>query len=122
MPEEVGTFLSAKLRHERANCSVETRDDSLGSLAQPRFEFAVRQLDGIEVGRVLWQVASCRVCLPNRLLYARDFMGSEVIHHNDVVATQRWNQALFDVGAEYLSGHGAPVMAPWMIIGATILL
>jgi hypothetical protein len=53
MPEVVGTFSSPELRHEGANCSVETPNGSLGSLAQVVLEFAVGQFDGIEVGRVL---------------------------------------------------------------------
>src|SRR5712691_771070 len=107
MPEVVGAFLSTELaRHERANCSVETPNSPRGNLAQQCFEFAVRQLDGIEVGRVLRQVANCRARFLNCLPDAWDLVGSEVIHHHDVVAVERRNQALLDIGQEYLSAHG----------------
>src|SRR6266849_649173 len=106
MPEVIGAFLSTELWHERANCSVETRNSSRGNLAQECLEFAVRQLDGIEVGRILRQVANRRPSLLNRLPDAGDFVGSEVIHHDNVVAPECWNQALLNVGQEYLSGHG----------------
>ena len=105
MPEVVGTFLSAKLWHERANFSVETRNSPLGSLAQECFEFAVGHLDGIEVGRVLRQVAQCRPRFLNRLPDACDLVDLEVIHHDDVVALERWDQALLDIGQEHLSRH-----------------
>jgi hypothetical protein len=39
-PEVVGTFSSPKLRHEGANCEVETTNGSLGRLAQVVLEFA----------------------------------------------------------------------------------
>ena len=32
-------------------------------------------------------------------------MGLEVIHHDDVVALERWDQALLDIGQEHLSRH-----------------
>jgi hypothetical protein len=67
MPEVVGAFLSTELWHERANCSVEPWHSARSDLAQQGLEFAVGHLDGIEIGRVLWQVANCRLRLLNRL-------------------------------------------------------
>src|SRR2546428_8075554 len=104
MPEVIGAFLSTKLWHERANCSVEATNSPRGNLAQQCFEFAVRQLDGIEVGRVLWQVANCRPRFLNRLLDAGDLVSSVVVHHDNVVALKRCDQALLHIGQEYLSG------------------
>jgi hypothetical protein len=34
-------------------------------------------------------------------------VGSQIIHHDDVVAPERWSQTLPDVGQEHLSGHGS---------------
>src|SRR5258705_1461940 len=107
MPEVVGAFLSTELWHERANCSVETPNGSRGNLAQQCFEFAVRQLDGIEVGRVLRQIANCRMRLLDCFPYAGDLVGSEVIHDDNVVAPERRDQTLLDISQEYLSAHGA---------------
>src|SRR5262245_46660172 len=52
MPEVVGAFSSTELWHERANCFVECGNRPRGKLAQQSFEFAVRQLDWIEVWRI----------------------------------------------------------------------
>src|ERR1700756_4352695 len=105
MPEVVGAFLSTEPWHERANCSVEPWNGARSNLAQQGFEFAVGHLDGIEIGRVLWQVANCRPRLLDRLADAGHLVGSVIVHHDDVVAPERRNQALFDIGPEHLSRH-----------------
>src|SRR5712671_4656601 len=102
MPEIVGAFLSTELRHERANCSVETPNGPRGNLAQQCFEFAEWQLDRIEIGRVLRQVTNRRMLLLDCLADAGDFVSSQIIHHDNVVAAQRRGQYLFDIGPEYL--------------------
>src|SRR5450432_4143042 len=106
MPEVVGTFPCPELWHERADCSVETRNGPLRDLAQQSLEFAVGHLDGIEVGRILRQVTKYRLCLLNRLPDACDLVDSAVVHHHDVAAAKHGNQALLDVGQEHLSVHG----------------
>src|SRR5713101_5413821 len=106
MPEVVGAFLSTELWYERANCSVEPRNSSRGNFPQQSFEFAVRQLDRVEVGRVLRQVAKCRPRFLNRLPNAGNQVDTAVVHHDDVVAPECGNQALLDIGEEHLSGHG----------------
>src|SRR6185436_13742881 len=117
MPEVVGTFSSPELRHEGANCSVETPNGSLGSLAQVVLEFAVGQFDGIEVGRVLRQVAQCRPRFLDRLPDAGDLVGCEVVNHDNIAALERRNQALLDVGANI-----SPLIVPSSTIGAVSLL
>src|ERR1700720_3869109 len=67
MPEIVGTFARTELWDERANCSSEARNSSRRDLTEERLEFAVRQFDWIEVGRVFRQVAQRRVRFLNRL-------------------------------------------------------
>src|SRR5262245_11756303 len=103
MPEIVGAFLSTELRHERANCSVESWNSARSDLTQQGFEFAVGHLDGIEVRRVLRQIANCRPCLLDCLPDANYLVGSVIVHHNDVAAPERRNQALLDIGPEHLS-------------------
>ena len=56
MSEIVGTFLRTELRDEGADGPIKASDGSCCYLAQEGLEFAVRHLDGIEVGRILWQV------------------------------------------------------------------
>src|SRR5271165_396339 len=105
MPEVVGAFLSTELWDERANRSVETWNRSRGGLAQQCLEFAVRQLDGIKIRRVLRQVAQCRPRLLDRLLNAGNLVSSEVVHDDDVVTFERRNQALLDISQKHLSRH-----------------
>src|ERR1700693_1482378 len=100
MPEIVGAFARTELRDEGANCSGEARNGSGRDLTEERLEFAVRQFDWIEVGRVFRQGAERRMCVLNRFPNGGPHMDAAVIHHYDVVATQRRNQALLDVGAE----------------------
>ena len=76
-------------------------------LAQQSLEFAVRHLDRIKVGRVLRQVANCRLRFLDCLSDSWDFVGSQVIHHYDIVSAERRNQALLDLGEERLSAHGS---------------
>ena len=76
------------------------------------------KMSGIEVGRIFRQVTQCRAHCFDSPANAGPQMDPAVIHHDDVVASERRNQAVFDIGEEYLSS----VMAPSTTIGATILL
>src|ERR1700716_254837 len=107
MPEVVGAFSSTEPWHERTDRSVETGNSALGDLAEQRLEVAVGHLDGIEIGRVLRQVAERGPRLLNRFSDSRNLVGLQIIHHDNVVAPKCWSQALLDVGSEYISGHGA---------------
>src|SRR5229473_4637587 len=106
MPEIVGTFLRTKLWNKRADCSIEVRNRSRGHFAHERLEFAVRHLDWIEVGRVLWQVTKGRPRFLDRLSNTGNQVDPAVIHHDDVIAPERRYQALLDIGEEHLTIHG----------------
>lgn len=84
MPEVVGAFFSTELRHERADGSVEIGDGPRRKLAQQSLEFAVGHLDRIKVGRVLRQVANCRLRFLDRLADAWDFVGSQLKRHEEL--------------------------------------
>jgi len=105
MPEVVCTFSSPELRPELADCSTQSLNRSLGSFAQMRLELAVEQFDGTKIRRILWQVTKARPGFRNRFRDARDLVGFKVVHHDDVIAPQRWNQALLYIGPEDLSRH-----------------
>ena len=107
MSEVVGTFLSAEQRNERANRPEETRNSPRGDFAQQRFEFAVRQFDRVEVRRILRQIAKRCPSTFDCLLGASNFVRWKVVHHHDIAAPERRNQALFHVGQEHFSIHGA---------------
>ena len=106
MPEVVSTFARTDPWDERANCSGEARNSSRRDLAEECLEFAVRQLDRIEVGRVFRQVAQRRMRFIDRQTDGGPHVDAAVIHHDDVVAPERGNQTLLDIGEEHLSGHG----------------
>src|SRR5215204_4282919 len=106
MPEAVGTFSSTDACQERANRSADTGNCPLGRLAEECFDCAERHLDGIEIGRVLRQVAKCRPCPLDRLANAGTFVKIEMVHDDDIAAPERGSQALFDIGQEHLSCHG----------------
>ena len=64
-------------------------NSSRGDLAQQRLEFAVRQLDRVEIGRVPWQVAKAHPRFLDRLPDARDLVGWEVVYDNNVMLISR---------------------------------
>lgn len=106
MPEVVSAFLGTKLWQERANCSVKTGHSPCRSLAQHGLEFAVGQLDGIEVGRILGKVANYRAGFRDGLLDASNFVGAKIVHHDNIVVPQRRNQEPFDIRQKCLAIHG----------------
>src|SRR5215468_4744504 len=107
MTEVIGTFSSTEAWQEGTNRSPKTRNGSPGCLAQKRLELAEGHLDGIEVRRILGQVAKGRPCLRNRLTYARTFVSADIVHHDDIAPFEGRNQALLDIGQEHLCVHGA---------------
>ena len=58
MPEVASTFQSTEQKDERADGPDEDRDSPRGDSAQQSFHFAIDQLDGVKVGRVLWKVTN----------------------------------------------------------------
>ena len=107
MPEVVGTFVSAEPPQERANGPAETGDRSLGHLAQECLEFAERHLDWVEIAGVLGQVAKRGADLLDRFTHACTLVEIDVVHDDDVAASECRSEALFDVGEERLRVHGA---------------
>ena len=106
MPEVVGAFLSTELWHERANCSVERGDRSRGNFPQHGFGFAARQLDRVEVRRVLRlnsEVSPRAFSIASRKPATK---WTRQVSITTIVAPECGNQALLDIGAEHPSGHG----------------
>lgn len=105
MSEIVGAFVRAELWDEGANCAREFWQGSRRDLAQKCLEFAVWQLDRIKVRRVFGKIPQARLRLLNRLPYGGSHVNSAVVHHDNVVAPKRRNQALLNIGEEHFSGH-----------------
>src|SRR4030081_3072719 len=106
MAEIVGAFLGTELWDKRWDFSIEGWNSSRGHFAHEGFEFAVRHLDWIEVWRVLRQVANCRPRLLNRLSNTGNQVNPAVSHEHQVLAPERGNQALLDIGEEHPTVHG----------------
>src|SRR4029077_18101974 len=93
--------LRTELRDEGADGAVKAWDGSRCHFTQECLEFAVRHLDGTEVGRIFRQVTQCRAHCFDSPANAGPQMDPAVIHHDDVVASERRNQAVFDIGEEH---------------------
>src|SRR6516162_6657928 len=78
------------------------RNCSCRDLTQVCLKLAVRQLDRIKIRRVFREIPHARLCLLNRLPNGRSHVNSAVVHQDDVVAPQGWNQALINIGAVIL--------------------
>src|SRR6202043_880195 len=88
MPEIVGTFLRTELWDEGADGAVKAWDGSRCHFTQECLEFAVRHLDGIEVGRIFRQVTQCRAHCFDSPANAGPQMDPAVIHHDDSSVAQ----------------------------------
>src|SRR6478736_3318181 len=106
MAEIVSAFARTEPWDERANCSSEAGNSSRRDLTEEGLEFAVRQFDWIEVRRVFRQVAQRRMRFIDCYTDGGAHVDAAVIHHDDVVAPERGNQTLLDIGEEHLSSHG----------------
>ena len=105
MLEIVGTFARAETWDEGANGSMQRRDGACGDLAQVSLEFAEGRLDGVKIRGILRQITKgCSRGL-DRLANARDFVGSKIVDHHDIVSLQCRHEALFNIGKEHFSGH-----------------
>src|SRR6202521_159959 len=105
MAEIVGTFLRIELWDKRADSSIEARNGSRSYFAHECLEFAVRTLDWIEVWRVLRQVAKRAPRFLNDLSNTGNQVNPAVIHYDDVIAPERENQALLDIGEDHITVH-----------------
>ena len=100
MPEVVRTFLRTELRDERSNSPIKRGNSPRRHLAQEGLEFAVGEFDRVEVGRVFRQVTKFGPRFLDRLPNIGPEMDAAVVHDHDIVALERRNQALLDIGEE----------------------
>ena len=105
MPEIAPALLWVKSWNERSDAPRDACDRSFGELAQQRLERMKDQLDRIQVGRVLRQIAqACTNCGDN-FLRAENFVSRKIVDHDDVSALERWRQALLEIGKEDFPVH-----------------
>jgi len=72
-------------------------------LAQVLFELGPRLLDGIEVGRVGWQVNQLRTAGFYFLRNSGNLVSTEIVQHNDIAGLKDRAQHLFHIGGEDFS-------------------
>ena len=78
---------------------------SRGGLSQRRFVLGEGLFDWIEVGAIGWQMAQRRAGSLNRFPDAGDFVGWQVIHHDDIALAQGRREKMFDIGQETRTVH-----------------
>lgn len=100
MPDVVRTLV----REEEAQCGRHQRADLVEAPwtggPHERFEFGEGELDRIEIGTVGREIAELRPRVFDRRAHRGVLVHRQVIHDDDIAATQRGNQDLLDVGAE----------------------
>jgi hypothetical protein len=100
-------FFCAEVRHERANAMAKSPHRPRSSFAQSPFEFGEGHLDGIEIGRVLRQVTQFGAGGFDGLFYTSHLVGPKMVHHDNIAAVERGNQALLNIGQKSFSVHGS---------------
>lgn len=106
MSEIVGTLAGSKTGEEGSDRSLEVGNGSCGNFAKEIFETAEGHLDRIEVRRVFGQIAQRCACPLNDGADSGAHVDGAVIHHDNVIAPKRRNQALLDISHEEFGGHG----------------
>jgi hypothetical protein len=105
MRKIVCAFFCAEVRHERADAMAKSPNCPRGGFAQMPFEFGEGHPDLIEVGRVLRPATQFGAGGFDRFFYARDHVGLEMVHHDDIAAVACGDQALLNIGQNGFSVH-----------------
>src|SRR5262249_268853 len=90
----------------------EARNGPVRRLAQRRLQLAERHLDGIEVGRVLGQIAKRSAARFNRFAYASSFVRRKIVDHDDILALEGGGQTLSSGECDELI---APASKVWVV-------
>jgi hypothetical protein len=106
MPKIPPAFRRIERSNERSDTSVQSFDCALGSLAQASLDGMERQLDGVEVGRILRQESEACANTPESLLDTSDFVEGHIISHHNVSTLERRRQTLLYVSQECFAVHG----------------
>jgi hypothetical protein len=79
MPEAVGSLPGGEVTSERANSAAQAKNCSFRRRAQTGFQLAERHLDGVQVRRVLGQIAKRGAARCNRLTNASRFVRRKIV-------------------------------------------
>src|SRR5438046_2681227 len=105
MSEIAHTFRGIERPNIRPDGSLQSVDCALRSFAQGYLEGVENQLYGVQVRRILRQVAQTCASSADRLLHTSDLVEGHVIDHHDVPTLERRDQTLFYVSQECFAIH-----------------
>src|SRR5258708_36539913 len=105
MFEEICTFLGIEGAGNQADSATKSFDCSLDGLAQMRFHLAEALFDRIEVRRILRQISQARAHRFDCLAHASDLVSRKIVHDDGIAATERRDQALFNICDECWPVH-----------------
>ncbi len=89
----IGAILSTKLCANERIASVEPGTVRAATFRSKALNL-LRQLDRVEIGRVLWQVANRRPRFLDRLPNAGNQVDTAVVHHDDVARLEHLTKRL----------------------------
>lgn len=82
---------------------LEGRQGAGFEYAQSLFELRPAFFDGVEVGRVRWQIEQCCPGLPNTLGHAVDLVRGQVVHDNNLAGPELGTKNVLEVSQEDVS-------------------
>jgi len=108
MPEIIRALPGRDSFWKFCDLAPKARNSSISSsFAQERLEFAKEQLNWIEIWRVFWKVFYGRTGRFNCFFHTWNFVGTEVVHDNNVASSECRYKDLFDIGEECRTVHRA---------------
>lgn len=106
-----GEVVAALLRREARECLAdrypEVRHRAGGRAPQQRLQLCEHLLDRVEIRAVGRKEEQPRSCGLDRVLHAGDLVGWQVVHDDDVVGLQHWDQGFGDIAAKARAVPGA---------------
>src|SRR5215208_2652120 len=78
-----------------------------GDFAKNGFELGEQLFDGVEIRTVGGEIDKIRTTPLNGLTNACNFVHTDVVHEDNVTASQSRNENLFDIGLESFAVHGS---------------
>jgi len=103
MAEEVQAFFRADGPQDRADSSPKTWNCSLSALRRSALSLLKTCSIGLRSGEYAGRKNAVASAASIASITPATFVSRKVIHDDNVAATERWSQTLFDIGEKYLS-------------------
>jgi hypothetical protein len=101
----VGAFVWFEVCERKADSLDEAFKRSRGGFSERGLQLGERLFDRIKIGAVDRQITQRRAGSLDRLSNAGDFVGWQIVHHDDVAPTQGRREKMFDIGEEARAVH-----------------